>query len=112
MPLPEVNRPKPLTPPAIGVLLSQILGRAVTAKKIPPFPRGTPAPKVLAAYEGDNGSLVSVCVYDLALAAYAGAALVLAPVNLAKESITAGRCSEALLENLAEVLNICRQWFQ
>ena len=109
---PESNKLRPLTPQVVGILLSQIIGRTVNTKKIPPYPLTAKSPGVVAAYEGDNGSLVSVCVCDLPLASYAGAALVLAPVGLAKDAIRSGACDAVLLENLAEILNICRQWFQ
>ena len=48
---------------------------------------------------------------DLELAAYAGAALSLLPVGIAKESIDDGAIEDNLLENFQEVLNVGVQWF-
>ena len=99
-------------PPEVCILLSEILGRKVTSKKIAPYPFASPARRIVAVYEADDGSPVSICVCDVALASYAGAALAMIPVGVAKESLAAGQCEASLLENFAEILNICTQWFQ
>lgn len=93
-------------------LLSEILGRNVTAKEAPPLPSGASVPTIVAAYEEDEHTLMSVCICDLAFASHAGAALLLTPKEAADESLRSGKCAAPLLEALAEIFNICRQWFQ
>lgn len=99
-------------PAEVCVLLSDILGRKVTSKKIAPYPFASPARRIVAVFEPDDGSQISVCVCDLAFASYSGAALAMIPAGVAKESLAAGQCEESLLENFTEILSICRQWFQ
>jgi hypothetical protein len=99
-------------PPGVCALLSELLGRSVTSKNIPPYPASSVARRMVAVFEADDQSVVSVCVCDLAFAAYLGAALAMIPAGAAKESLAAGKCEAALIENFAEILNIGRQWFQ
>jgi hypothetical protein len=99
-------------PPEVCILLRDILGRNITSKKIPPYPLASPGRRIVAVFEPDDGSQLSICVCDLAFAAYSGAALAMIPAGVAKESVTAGKCEESLLENFTEILSICRQWFQ
>ena len=96
----------------IGRLLGEILGHSVTAKKRPPNPLSGPGTRVIAVFESDNDAVVAACVCDLTLAVEMGAALVMLPPAAAQEAVTAGKCSANLMENLAEVLNMCRPWFQ
>jgi len=88
------------------------LGRNVTGKKVAPYPLASAARRIVAAFEAEDASSMSVCVFDLALVAYAGAALAMIPAGNAKEQVAAGHCEGVLLENFTEILNICRQVFQ
>ena len=109
----EVDRTKNGGPAfLVAKLLTQILGRGVTARPVPALPLLSPAPKVVAAYEEDGRSLASVCVCDLNFAVHASAALLLTPVDAAEESIELGTCDPALLDALVEIFNIGRRWFQ
>ena len=102
--------PPPADPQVICRLLSDILGRNVTSKKVAPYPFVSPT-RLVAAYMAES-VVVSICVFDVAFAAHSGAALALMPVGIAAESVKAGKCASGLLENFAEILNICRQAFQ
>lgn len=102
----------PGTAETICGLLSNLLGRKVTSAKAAPLPLGRRGPRITAVYMENEDTVISICVCDLALAAYAGAALLMVPVGTAKECIYSGKCSAELLENVAEILNICRQCFE
>jgi hypothetical protein len=93
-------------------LLGEILGKEVKAAFAPAYSLSLLKPKVVAAYRAGAGCPIYVCVCDLRFAVFAGAALSLIPAEVAKENLKAGRCDVSLLENLAEILNIARQWFQ
>ncbi len=71
---------------------------------------------------GDSGSVVglyvdaqlasrAVIAFDLALAAYSGAALGLVPPGAAQDAVAAGELPTTLLENCTEVLNIMASLF-
>jgi hypothetical protein len=96
----------------IGKLLEDILGHSVVAKKRPPNPLTGPGTRVIAVFESDNDVIVAACVCDLTLAVEMGAALVMLPPGVVQEAVTAGKCTGNLMENLVEVLNMCRPWFQ
>jgi len=92
-------------------LLADLLGRSVIGKKMPPFPLTPIGRRIVIAFEEDDGSIRFVLVCDTAFAAFAGAALLMVPAQIAKECVSAGQCTPELLDNLAEILNICRQCF-
>lgn len=105
----------PISPDTTEVIcgvLNGLLARKVTGVKIAPFPLARRGPRITAVYLENPDSLISICVCDLAFAAYAGAALLMVPVGTAKECIYSGKCTPELLENVAEILNICRQCFE
>lgn len=95
-------------PNALGTLLTGLLGKGVKVKAVPKHPLPAGQPVVLARYATEDGQLVA-CVCDLRFAAMAGAALTMVPPGMAKEGIAAGKLSETLQENFAEVLNIMAQ---
>ncbi len=91
-------------PDAVARLLRDLFGRGVTPKKAAP---PGPAVKVCGgAYEDDAGTLMSVCLCDLPLAASMGAALVLFPPGAAAEAVRLGKLTPEMFENLREVFNI------
>jgi hypothetical protein len=99
-------------PEAVAKLLEEILGQPVAARKRPPNLLTGPGTRLVAVFESDDDTIVAVCVCDLTLAVEIGAVLVMLPPATVHEAILEGKCSPNLLENLAEVLNICRPWFQ
>lgn len=75
----------------------------------------TPADTVsgaLALYIDDGGRLGAVAGWDLAAAAYVGAAVALVPVAGAEDAIEDRYIPEHLLENLSEVSNVLASVFQ
>jgi hypothetical protein len=91
----------------IPPLFRNLLNRDVTAAKIAPFTISVSDPCVTATYLGDGGALIAVCVCDIELVANAGAALVLIPAPVAKDSVRSRKIDEGLAENFQEILNIC-----
>ena len=102
----------PVLPPVVCEILTSLLGRCVTSRQIPPYPFALLMRRIVAAYETDDHAVVAVCVCDLALVFYAGAALAMIPAAIARESLAFGRCEDFLLENFLEILSVCRQWFR
>ncbi len=91
---------------AVRNLLEDLLGRDVTVSPTDP-PRGEDLrTSVVAVYVDDALRLSAVLVLDLALAAYAGAALGLMPVGGAEDCIDDKELSPVLAENVTELCNV------
>jgi hypothetical protein len=87
-------------------MLEDLLGREVTVNPANP-PEGHEVPTMLlAAYTDRQLNLAAVLGLDLALAAYAGAALGLLPPGAAQDSIEDKRLSSVLEENVRELCNV------
>lgn len=100
------------TPDATGRLLTDLLGKGVTAKKVPAY---TPGPKdcaAIAIYAADDKVPRAICACDAALSCSAGAALTMLPAAMAAQCARTGKIPENILENLKEILNIATQLFQ
>ena len=97
-------------PTAVAKLLSSLIDKAVSVKRISP----TPAPRgvfVVAAYSHDDGTGAGICWLDLPAAGSIAAALTLTPVSIVDDSVKAGKLLPPLDENVREVLNICARLF-
>ncbi|KAA1417710.1 hypothetical protein F0U44_15560 [Nocardioides humilatus] len=92
-------------------LLSDLLGREVTLTPSPPFAPGPDTPASVAVYVDDSLQIRAVIACDLAFSAHAGAAIALIPVGAAEDAIADGKLTDALSENLYEVLNIAASMF-
>lgn len=103
--------PQAALPDSEGVasFFSAALRREVTAAPIKP----TPDDKLVMAGHFVNGLkvLISGCFADRSLVAYGGAALSLVPADAADESLADAELDEVLVENFAEILNICSRLF-
>lgn len=98
-------------PKEIKDLFTDLLGRDVEFAAAPPLAPGPATPASVAVYVDDSLEISALIVCDLALSAFAGAALGLVPVGGAQDAIADGRLSENLGENLYEVLNIAASLF-
>lgn len=87
-------------------LLSGLLGREVTVQMSDAFVGDVGAGTTYAVYQDDQARTRAVAVMDLALSAYAGAAIGLMPVGAAEIAIEEKDLSPVLQENLGEVLNV------
>ncbi|MCH8333286.1 response regulator [Candidatus Sumerlaeota bacterium] len=105
---PESKGPSQTLPDAqaVGEFLSGMLGLSIDIEEGKPLDLGAKSPAIVAVYASDEGTLATLCVCDIALAGFVGAALSLIPAQVAKESIKARKLSEDLMENVQEVLNV------
>ena len=101
----------PLTPELTGVLLRDLLGRAVTVKKSTPMALTSKAPFVIAVYSAGPNPVAHLCICDLALAASVGAALCMLPAGSIQDTIRAGTLAPAVESNLHEVFNVMSRLF-
>jgi hypothetical protein len=104
--------PLAVLPDAEGAALffSATLRRDVTARVVKPAADD----RLVMGGHYVNGSkaLVGGCFCDRSLVAYAGAALSLVPADAARESLADAELDEVLVENFAEILNICSRLFE
>jgi len=101
----------PLTPELTGVLLRDLLGRAVTVKKSTPMALTAKTPFVIAVYSAGQNPVAYLCICDLPLAASVGAALCMLPASSIQETIRAGTLAPAVEPNLHEVFNVMSRLF-
>lgn len=94
----------------MGRLLSDLLGRPVSAKIGPVTSAASDLP-IVASYAIDNGDLAAVCICDLEFALNGGAALCLIPACEAATNLKKKHLDPLLFENFKEILNICAQLF-
>ncbi len=98
-------------PDADGVAqcLAATLRREVTARVVKP----ADARLVMTGhYVNGMKTLIAGCFGDRSLVAYAGAAFSLVPADAAEESLAEAQLDEVLVENFAEILNICSRLFE
>ena len=91
---------------AIRNLLEDLLGRDVTVNAADPPVVADLKRTVSAVYVDAATRMVAVIGLDLALAAYAGAALGLMPVGGAQDCLEDGVLSPMLAENVGELFNV------
>jgi hypothetical protein len=89
--------------------LNDLLGRDVTVHLEDP-PAGESIP-VAAVFVHDNLALAGVIGFDLALAAYIGAAIGLIPAGGAEAAVEDGELSPMIGDNLTEVCNVLASLF-
>jgi hypothetical protein len=102
-PLPE--------PDDVREVLNSLLGRDITSSRVPAESIPMDARFVVGLYEREDGKVGGVCVADLTIAVYSGAALSMLPVGVANENVKDGVIEDNLLENFHEVLNVGVMWF-
>lgn len=108
-----MTTPTPLLEPAtVADLLTMLLGRETTAdtatRRVQPFqhPGAT-----VATYVDDEDGLRAVVAMDLALTAYAGAAIAVMGPRVAEDAIRNALVTQALYDNTYEVLNVTASLF-
>ncbi|WP_181313158.1 hypothetical protein [Nocardioides campestrisoli] len=93
-------------PKEVRDLLADLLGRDVVISPTAPLAPSAESPATFAVYVDDSFQVAAVIVLDVALSAYAGAAIGLVPPTVAKNSIRWNVLTPLLEENLREVLNV------
>lgn len=92
-------------------LLISLLGKDITLRPAPPLVVSGRKPASVAVYVDARLQVRAVVACDLALSAYAGAAIALMPLPTAQEAVESGALDEVLSENLYEVLNVAASLF-
>lgn len=92
-------------------LLGDLLDKEVEVRPGPPFAITDRNPASVAVYVDDSIVVRAVICFDLALSAYAGAALALVPAAQAEVAVEERELPEKLTEPLHEVLNIAAALF-
>ncbi|WP_336250722.1 hypothetical protein [Stomatohabitans albus] len=89
-------------------IFGDLFGRGCTVEKTKDrIPFGPDQEEiVLGDFILDDGSVGAVVSADLAMAAYAGAALVMMPVGIAEEALSAGRIDGDMFDCFREVVNV------
>jgi hypothetical protein len=97
-------------PTDVGNLLSSLIGRSVTVKRLATCaaPRGA---FVVGAYAHDDDTRAGIAWLDIPAAAGAAAGLTLMGAVVVDECVHGGRLFAPLDENVREVLNICARLF-
>lgn len=93
----------------LAELIGSLTGKDVKVGKGPVLQPSPTCPVVCATYADEDGALGAVLLADIAAAAGIGAALTLMPAETVSEAMRGGLLDEALLENWAEIANICTQ---
>lgn len=96
----------------ISRVLRDIFGREVSAAKAPFAMVNGQSSGTLGVFNDADGDTCAVVYMDLALSCASGAALSMIPPAQAKEAEATGTVPENILENLVEVYNIGRSWFE
>lgn len=102
-------RPGELRLPAVKdvvELFDHLLSRPVTASRGHRVEVTLEHPGVVAVYVDDRLAMYAVVLFDLALAAHAGAALALYPPEVAHAAVEIQILSDALAENVSEIMNV------
>jgi hypothetical protein len=60
----------------------------------------------IAVFVADDGKPVALCACDMALAAYASAALSMLPAGVAKDAVKSKELTDVMQANLREIMNI------
>lgn len=92
-------------------LLTELLDRDIQVAPNAPLAPTPNNPCTVAVYVDDTLQVTSVIAFDLALSAYAGAAIGLVPPAGAEAAIEERILTDTLRENLYEVLNIAASLF-
>ena len=92
-------------------LLKDLLDRDIQLSPSAPLAPTPNNPCTVAVYVDDTLQVTSVIAFDLALSAYAGAAIGLVPVTGAQAAIEDRVLSDTLRDNVYEVLNIAASLF-
>jgi hypothetical protein len=95
---------------AVAQFFCATLRREVTIQAV----KAAPDDRLVIAGHYVNGAktLIGGCFCDRALVAYAGAAFSLVPADAADECLAVAELDEILVENFAEILNICSRLFE
>ena len=90
---------------AVSEMLEMLLGRPISVHGSHPLDTSAETALMIASFITDKDEVGALCVWELSLAAYAGAALSLIPADSVKD-LSSGDLTETITENLHEVSNV------
>jgi hypothetical protein len=93
-------------PKEVRDMFEDLLGRPVTVNPGDPLLADALKKSLVSLYVDDKRQLVAVAGMDLALTAYAGAAIGLLPPGGAQDCVADGELTPMIMENVREVCNI------
>lgn len=99
------------SPASVSSLLTGIIGRPVAARELADPEFVTTGISYCGIYRDDLGTPQFACMYDLALAAHAGAALLLLPPSRARDNVAAGVLEHTIEDNVRDILKIQARMF-
>ncbi len=108
---------KPIEPPrlprakAVSELLAGLIGEEIPVTKAQGEPLEMSEFAVIADFITDRSELAAICVFDLAIANWLGAAIAMIPKGSVKEDVQSKRISPEVQENVQEICNICSSLF-
>ncbi len=79
--------------------------------KVQPVDSAPSGEALCAVYLSDDDNPVAAVVCDAAFGAFAGSALSMIPTGGAEDAAKSGELSDAMVDNLYEVMNICSNLF-
>jgi hypothetical protein len=91
---------------AVQKLFAGLLGRRVAVRASQPLRLKSRDPKTVAEYVTDQGCVKALCVCDMDLACYSGAALSMIPSGVALQGIRRHELEENLSDNFREIMNV------
>jgi hypothetical protein len=98
-------------PKEVRDMLVDMLGRDVTVAPCDAFTPNITDKHAAAVYSDDQGRVAVVAAMDLPLAAWTGASIGLVPAGGAQDQVEDGELTQAVKDNLYEVLNILSALF-
>lgn len=107
--MPDLTTPIPIPiQDDVREIFADLLGRTcIVDKTKDQIPFGPESPEVVIGdFVLDDGTVGALVCADLALAAYSGAALIMMPVSVAEEALTAGRIDGDMFDCFREVVNV------
>jgi hypothetical protein len=93
-------------PKEVRDLLGDMLGRDVTVAPCDPFTPNVGDNHATAVYVDDQGRVAVLTTLDLPLSVWVGASIGLVPAGGAADQVEDGELTQAVKDNLFEVLNI------
>ena len=98
-------------PSFVSGLLTTLLGMPVKTTKAAPAASQPNGAIAAGVYVTEDGGVGALCIVDLTLASFAGAALSMIPQGVALESAKRGTLDDMIAENLQEIFNVCVGFF-
>ena len=99
------------TPAAVANLFTILLGKKTVVKPAGDTKIDRNSPVATGVYINQGGAINALCVFDLALASHAGAALTMIPPGVAADQVKHGALADGVSDNLHEVFNVCVGFF-